>query len=129
MKNKGFTLIELLAVILILTIIALITTPIVTNVLENSRQNTFESSVEQLINIARMDYNEYGRLGKVTYNYNNDNFVCLGCDEGKNLSLDYSGSLDASGTITYDGKIANGQIAGSEFTATISKNDVVVSKK
>ena len=35
MKNKGFTLIELLAVILILTIIALITTPIVTNVLEN----------------------------------------------------------------------------------------------
>ena len=129
MKNKGFTLIELLAVILILTIIALITTPIVTNVLENSRQNTFESSVEQLINIARMDYNEYGRLGEVTYNYNSDNFVCAGCDEGKNLSLDYSGSLDASGTIIYNGKIANGKITGSEFIATISKNEIVVTKK
>ena len=128
MKNKGFTLIELLAVLLILTIIALITTPIVTNVLEGSRQNTFESSIEQLINIARMDYNEYGRLGEVTYNYNNDKFVCSGCDDGKNLTLDYSGSLDASGTIIYEnGKVKELNIKGQEFTATYN-NGVEVTK-
>lgn len=40
MKNaKGFTLIELLAVIVILAIIALITTPTILNVLEDSRKN------------------------------------------------------------------------------------------
>lgn len=38
-NNKGFTLIELLAVIVILAIIALITTPTILNVLEDSRKN------------------------------------------------------------------------------------------
>ena len=128
MKNRGFTLIELLAVLLILTIIALITTPIVTNVLENSRKDTFESSVEQLINIAKMDYNEYGRINSVTYSYNNDNFICSKCNNGSNLTLDYSGSLKASGNFTYNGKNVNGTITGTEFTATISNSNVEIAK-
>ena len=35
--NKGFTLIELLAVIVILAIIALIATPIIINIIEDSK--------------------------------------------------------------------------------------------
>ena len=38
-NRKGFTLIELLAVIVILAIIALITTPTILNVMENSRRD------------------------------------------------------------------------------------------
>ena len=34
---KGFTLVELLAIIVILAIIALITTPIILNIIEKSR--------------------------------------------------------------------------------------------
>ena len=39
MKNKGFTLIELLAVIVILAIIALIATPIILNIINDSRDS------------------------------------------------------------------------------------------
>jgi type IV pilus assembly protein PilA len=44
-KNKGFTLVELLAVIVILAVIALISTPVVLNMIESSRQGAAESSM------------------------------------------------------------------------------------
>ncbi len=44
MKNKGFTLIELLAVIVILAIIALITTPTILGVVEKSKKGAAEAS-------------------------------------------------------------------------------------
>ena len=40
MNKKGFTLIELLAVIVILAIIAVITTPVILNVIEGARLNS-----------------------------------------------------------------------------------------
>ena len=46
MKNStGFTLIELLAVIVVLATIALITTPMIMNVIENARKEAFKDSV------------------------------------------------------------------------------------
>ena len=44
MNKKGFTLIELLAVIVILTVIALISTPIVLKIIENARYWVAKSS-------------------------------------------------------------------------------------
>ena len=49
MKNKGFTLIELLAVIVILSVITLITIPMVMNVIEESKKKALVSSVEVLV--------------------------------------------------------------------------------
>ena len=46
MNRKGFTLIELLAVIVILAIIALIVTPIVSNIIESARSSANARSVE-----------------------------------------------------------------------------------
>jgi prepilin-type N-terminal cleavage/methylation domain-containing protein len=46
MKKKGFTLIELLAVIVILAIIALIVTPIVSNIIGSARKASNARSVE-----------------------------------------------------------------------------------
>ena len=46
MKKKGFTLIELLAVIVILAIIALIATPIILNIINDSREESNKRSVE-----------------------------------------------------------------------------------
>ena len=44
--KKGFTLVELLAVIVILALIALITAPVVLNVIENSQQKTYRRSID-----------------------------------------------------------------------------------
>ena len=46
MKKKGFTLIELLAVIVILAIIALIATPIILNIISDSKEESNKRSVE-----------------------------------------------------------------------------------
>ena len=49
MRNKGFTLIELLAVIVILAIIALIATPIVLNIIKDSRESAGLRSAEMYL--------------------------------------------------------------------------------
>ena len=46
MKKKGFTLIELLAVIVILAILALIITPVVSNIIKNAKRGANARSVE-----------------------------------------------------------------------------------
>lgn len=107
MNKKGFTLVEILAVITILAVIALITTPIIFGVIEDSRINTFTRSVEEMRNVIDMDYNEYGRSGRVTYKYSNNKLVCVECDGGSDLELDFTGEIDdASGTFyNNDGEI------------------------
>ncbi|MFV0249577.1 MAG: prepilin-type N-terminal cleavage/methylation domain-containing protein [Bacilli bacterium] len=45
MKNKGFTLVELLAVIVVLAVIAVISTPIILGVIETAKQGAAKSSV------------------------------------------------------------------------------------
>lgn len=55
-NDKGFTLIELLAVIIILAIIALITTPIVLNVINQAREDAAEDSAWGAIEAVRMAY-------------------------------------------------------------------------
>ena len=102
MNKKGFTLVELLAVITILAVIALITTPIIFGVIEDSRMNTFTRSVEEMRNVIDMDYNEYGRSGRVTYKYSNNKLVCVECDGGSDLELDFTGEIDGASGTFYD---------------------------
>ena len=56
MENKGFTLIELLAVIVILAIIALIATPIVLGIIEDSRENTNRVSAQYIVDAVEKSY-------------------------------------------------------------------------
>lgn len=55
-NNKGFTLIELLAVIIILAIIALITTPIILNVVNKARQDAAKDKAWGTIEAFRVAY-------------------------------------------------------------------------
>lgn len=57
-SNKGFTLIELLAVIVILAIIALIATPIVVELIKNSRISAAENATHGIIKAAEVYYGE-----------------------------------------------------------------------
>lgn len=54
MKNKGFTLIELLAVIVIISVIALITTPIVFNIVSKVDNELSTEQEKIIIDAAKM---------------------------------------------------------------------------
>lgn len=58
MNKRGFTLIELLAVIILLTVIALIATPAIINIIENARKKAFENSAYGVLEGLRLDYIE-----------------------------------------------------------------------
>ena len=45
-NKKGFTLIELLSIIVILGVIALITVPVVSNIMKDMKKKAFKSSVD-----------------------------------------------------------------------------------
>lgn len=129
--NKGFTLIELLAVIVIVAIIATITSPMITNVIETSNEKAFKSSIEEMINIIDMDYNEYARSKEVTYKYSNNKLLCSKCNNGSDLELDFTGEIkNGSGTIIYNnGKVTSLNIQNNKYKASISNNKVITTKK
>lgn len=74
MNNKGFTLIELLAVIVVLSIIALIATPIVSGVIETSKKNVAIDGASNLIKSAEVymvtSRKKYGRVDVLDPNLN-----------------------------------------------------------
>ena len=71
--KRGFTLIELLAVIVLLGIIAVITTTFITKLIEDSKQKAFKDSVYSAINAyatkeADGGYNGFNDIGEVNVN-------------------------------------------------------------
>lgn len=104
-KENGFTLLELLAVIIILAMILLIATPIVLNILSDSKKSTFERSVNHLISTAD-DYYASNQLeinDTIVFDFTNRN------GQGANGE-----ELDFSGVAPRDGKLIlykNGDIA------------------
>lgn len=53
MKNKGFTLIEVLVVVIIIAVLALITSPIIIDLLKQNRQEMYENQVRSLEEAAK----------------------------------------------------------------------------
>lgn len=74
-NKKGFTLIELLAVIVILAVIALITTPIVLNLINDAKESANLRSVEA--------YAKALEYGVIQYEYNNNGELPSSYDEIK----------------------------------------------
>ena len=63
-KMKGFTLVELLAIIVILAIISLITVPVITGILKQSRKKAFQDSVEIATDVLKeyLNENDYSKF-------------------------------------------------------------------
>ena len=75
MKKNGFTLIEVLTVIIILSMISLITVPLINNLLINSKKKALESSAYGLVESARIYYGANLRKIKqesIEFNSNNN---------------------------------------------------------
>ena len=97
MKEKGFTLLELLAVIVILSVITLITVPMVMNVIEESKKKALVSSVQGILDSA--DY--------FTMSHEKGVYEFLFDEEHKGStlkgeSLEYKGNIDGEGKLYLD---------------------------
>lgn len=123
MKKQGFTLIELLAVIVILAIIALIATPIVLNVIENSKEKAVERSAENYMDAIELmlmtDLLDEPTIANGSYKVLSDGSLCnetecvdskcteLKCVEGKTIKVAINGEQPTGGVVS----ISNGFIA------------------
>ena len=107
--KKGFTLIELLAVIVILAVIALIATPIVLSIIEQTKESAVLRSAEHYLSavehsIANKSLSIGGSFSPNTCVVQSDGKLL--CDGTETLELEISGEVPSTGTITFDkGKI------------------------
>ena len=128
MNKKGFTLIELLAVIVILAIIALIATPIVLSIINDSKESAslrsaemYLDAVEQSISIEKMNNISFNpRVCTVAQNGNLD---CEGYNKNP-IEVKVNGEVPEEGsTITFEKvKIKEIELKYSN-NITIVKND------
>ena len=99
MGKKGFTLIELLAVIVILAIIALISTPVILNVIEKAEKGAFEDSAYGVLDAAKLYYTEAaldGKNNKETFTFPADTKLKLSGKKpsGGSVVLDEDGKIE-----------------------------------
>ena len=100
MKKKGFTLIELLAVIVILSVITLITIPMITNVIEESKKKALVSSVQGIL-----DSTDYFTMSHETGVYE---FLFDKEHQGSTIkgeSLEYKGNINGEGKLYLDKEV------------------------
>ena len=95
MKKKGFTLVELLATIVVLSIIALIATPMILNVIEKAKKGALISSVNGLVESANMYYTNEIIKGDISED------VIFDFEEGIQTSTE---------KLSYKGKVYNGKL-------------------
>ena len=98
MKSRGFTLVELLGVIVVLSILALVTIPIISNVVNNMRIKSLENSAYGLIEASNLYYAQNGS-NNIRFDINNNKVSSKDTD---NL-LSYKGSIK-NGTVILDKK-------------------------
>ncbi len=97
MKEKGFTLIELLAVIVILSVITLITIPMITNVIEESKKKALMSSVQGILDSTNY-FTMSHEAGVYEFLFDKEH---QGSTK-KGESLNYRGTIDGEGKLYLD---------------------------
>ncbi len=98
--KQGFTLVELLAVVVILAIIAIITTPIIIGVVSSSKENAFKDSADGVSKAAR-SYQLNNNDGKET-TFNFESAVATPVLKTKGELPDYGTlTIDENGKISY----------------------------
>lgn len=128
MSKKGFTLIELLAVIVILAAIALITTTVVLNLIKDTSEKTFESSVQGVYRTIQEDYVSNGYITPQNYNITATTITNITAEP--NYTITYNGKLDegeGTAVATYDDTTGslkiNIEVKNNSFCATNAQKD------
>lgn len=132
MKNKGFTLIELLAVIIILSIIAIITVPKITEKINEvkislAKQSAlnYQKAIKELILHEQMNKNEITLDGD--YNINRNGFLY---NESTMYKLEYDGENPKNGTLTFENnELKNACITINKYKVEFDSGKVIKVKK
>ena len=123
----GFTLVELLAVLLILAVLALITTPVILNVLKNANEKTF---LETAYSINKAANNYYTTLATsnnkvpLLVTYNKGEITSTTADGSKNDNY-----LDYTGTHPYSGNVYISSTGEVEMAIYDNRSNICVEKK
>ena len=130
MRNKGFTLIELLAVIVILAIIALIATPVILNIINDSRVESKKRSAENYLDAveqAVVRRNMYGDFRPTECEIDGKTLTCKGYEDSL-LTINVTGKVPTSGTIYFvDNSVAgNTQLEYSDYVITMGADKKLV---
>lgn len=108
MMKRGFTLIELLAVIVILAIIALIATPIILNIVTDSKVESIKISAENYLDAVEQALarrNMTGEFKPTTCTIISTGLSCNGYIEP--LKIDIDGKTSTKGTIKFDNSMVS----------------------
>ena len=118
-KKEGFTLIELLAVIVILVVIALIASPLIISIIEDSRKKAFENSVYGVMSTYDIKIAKEGNYKGIIYNF----------PEGNN-ELKYSGTKMSGGSIflTPSGSIEVRELTDGRYCANGNKTNLIIKR-
>ncbi len=126
--KKGFTLIELLAVIVILAIIALIATPIIINIIEDSRKSSITESARLYISGLQnriLTENMTGEFNPSACNIINSNLSC----DGESLDYQVNGQKPTSGIINFNnGSVTSYTLNIGGYTVTKDGDNITTTK-
>ena len=103
-KKQGFTLIELLAVVVILAVIALISVPLIMNVIDGARKGALQNTAYGIAEAGKYTFtNEVIKDGSASFTaYIYENGVETSSPTGK--TLNYKGEKPKTGTILINSK-------------------------
>lgn len=102
MKEKGFTLVELLAIIVLLAIIAVVASPIILNIIENSKKSGFASSVNGIKDAVENDYSGRNFDTNSEYIYENGSLYFVPTTGNREVVPVSGGISDGNGTASVD---------------------------
>ncbi len=129
MNKKGFTLIELLAVIVILAIIALILTPVISNVIESAREAAFKQTINGVLSAAESYVTEHILDNNGTDMQYPITFTCDGvsCKDENNNELVFNGKVPITGTVIIEeNTIRAEELCDGKQCGSGSKENVIV---
>ena len=133
MKKKGFTLVELLVVIILIGLICLITIPVISDIISNSKKEAFKRSVEGLA--REYEYTELSDniiLGEIDACSLQDTCRLQGIIKRDSEDNMYAYLTD--GTYCINGKVSNMKVVNGtcglngESLSEITFNDKVITK-
>lgn len=115
---KGFTLVEMMAVIIILAIILLIAAPIVVNVVDNVRRESFKNSAHTII--SSMDEHHVLNIGVDDYLICNNKLTPL---DDLDFEIGFNGDFNGCGIVSYiERSIPTGIICNSSWCYVADEN-------